>query len=161
MTEETRDVTVEIEGKVSKDDDVRFALGVIDDHRRVIAAGKAHRWDIVKWAVTLNVALAGASITLKHQQGRDVQMLFTGLALGVVCLSIWLLWEITRRMTATRNDSLVPERFLIEHGVAVAKITGAEPPKQYEPNYDFQESLIYVWILGASVLLPGFLLFVV
>jgi len=146
---------------MTEDNDVRFALGVIDDYRRLIAAGKTHRWDVVKWAVTINVALAGASITLKHQQGRDVQMLFTSLALGVVFLSIGLLWEITSRMTATRNASLAPERFLIEHGVAVAQITGEEPPKQYKPNYDWQESLIYVWILGASVLLPGFLLFFV
>jgi hypothetical protein len=34
-----------------QDDDIRFALGVIDDHRRLIAAGKTHRWDMVKWAV--------------------------------------------------------------------------------------------------------------
>jgi hypothetical protein len=26
-----------------QDDDIRFALGVIDDHRRLIAAGKTHR----------------------------------------------------------------------------------------------------------------------
>jgi hypothetical protein len=40
-------------------------LGVIDDHRRLIAAGKTHRWDMVKWAVTVNMALAGASVTLR------------------------------------------------------------------------------------------------
>jgi hypothetical protein len=39
-----------------EDDEVRFALGVLDDLRRLIAAGKTHRWDIVKWAVTINVA---------------------------------------------------------------------------------------------------------
>jgi hypothetical protein len=48
-----------------QDDDIRFALGVIDDHRRLIAAGKTHRWDMVKWAVTVNMALAGASVTLR------------------------------------------------------------------------------------------------
>jgi hypothetical protein len=35
-----------------EDDEIRFALGVLDDQRRIIAAGKTHRWDIVKWAVT-------------------------------------------------------------------------------------------------------------
>ena len=53
-----------------EDDEIRFALGVLDDHRRLIAAGKTQRWDIVKWAVTVNIALAGASVTLKHQDGK-------------------------------------------------------------------------------------------
>jgi hypothetical protein len=60
---------------VAQDDDIRFALSVIDDNRRLIAAGKAYRWDVVKWAVTLNVALAGASIALR-QQHVEVSVLF-------------------------------------------------------------------------------------
>jgi hypothetical protein len=52
-----------------ENDEMRFALGVLDDHRRLIAAGKTHRWDIVKWAVTVNLALAGASVTLRADSG--------------------------------------------------------------------------------------------
>ena len=134
----------------------RFALGVIDDHRRLIAAGKTHRWDIVKWDVTINVALAAASITFRHSSG-NAPGLFLWLALGVVILSIALLWEITRRMTAARNDSIVPLRFLSAHGVDVAGIVGSEPPKEYRLNYDKQELRIYVLILFASAT-PAFLL---
>jgi hypothetical protein len=75
-----------------EEDASRFALGVIDDHRRLIAAGKTHRWDIVKWAVTINVALAAASITFRHPSG-NAPGLFLWLALGVVILSIALLWH--------------------------------------------------------------------
>ena len=39
----------------------------LDDHRRLIAAGKSQRWDVVKWAVTINMALAAASIAVKQQ----------------------------------------------------------------------------------------------
>jgi hypothetical protein len=55
-----------------QDDDIRFALGVIDDHRRLIAAGKTHRWDMVKWAVTVNMALAGASVTQRMLAGDPI-----------------------------------------------------------------------------------------
>jgi hypothetical protein len=52
----------------SDEDQMRFALDVIEDHRRLIAAGKVYRWDVIKWAVTINVALAGASVTLRNER---------------------------------------------------------------------------------------------
>src|SRR6516162_5941053 len=139
-----------------EDDEIRFALGVLDDHRRLIAAGKTHRWDIVKWAVTVNIALAGASVTLM-QQGRNAKALFCWLALGVFVLSVCLMWEITRRMTAARNDSLAPEKYLSEHGIDVVRVTGKAPSQTYEMNYDKQEAGMYVLILLASAA-PAFLL---
>jgi hypothetical protein len=32
-----------------------FASAVLDDCRKLIAAGKAQRWDVVKWTVTVNI----------------------------------------------------------------------------------------------------------
>jgi hypothetical protein len=137
-----------------EDDEIRFALSVLDDHRRIIAAGKTHRWDIVKWAVTVNIALAGASVT---QQGRNAKELFFWLALGLFVLSVCLMWEITRRMTAARNDSLAPAKYLSEHGIDVVRVTGKASPQTYEMNYDKQEAGMYVLILLASAA-PAFLL---
>ena len=139
-----------------QDDEIRFALGVIDDHRRLVAAGKTHRWDLVKWAVTVNLALAGALLTVS-QWNTDDLWLFCLLALGVVILAVLLMWEVTRRMTAARNASLKPERFLIEHGVDIVRITGNKPPEKYELSYDKQELRIYALILLASAL-PALLL---
>jgi hypothetical protein len=140
-----------------EDDEVRFALGVFDDHRRLIAAGKTHRWDIVKWAVTVNIALAGASVTLKHQD-ENATGLFFFLTLGVVALCGWLLAEITRRMTAARNDTLAPEKYLSERGIDIAGITGRAPRREKYPwYYDEEELLIYGSILVASIA-PAFLL---
>jgi hypothetical protein len=139
-----------------QDDEIRFALGVIDDHRRLVAAGKMHRWDMVKWAVTVNLALAGASVTLRQQDG-NVKGLFCLLAFGVFILSILLMWEITRRMTAARNDSLMPEKFLIKHNVDIRAITGKDSPEEYKLSYDKQELRMYFWILLASAS-PAFLL---
>src|SRR5262249_48941342 len=139
-----------------QDDQIRFALGVLDDHRRLIAAGKTHRWDTVKWAVTVNLALAGASVTLRQQDG-NAKRLFCLLAFGVVVLSVLLMLEITRRMTAARNDSLVPEKFLIEQGVDVVRVTGKTPLPKYKLSYDKGELCIYGLILFASAS-PAFLL---
>jgi hypothetical protein len=139
-----------------EDDEIRFAFGVLDDHRRLIAAGKTHRWDIVKWAVTVNLALAGASVTLRNQSENATE-LFWWLALGVAILSGFLMLEITRRMTAARDDSLAPVKFLSDRGINVVKVTGKESPKEHELSYDKQEALIYLVILFASAA-PAFLL---
>jgi hypothetical protein len=141
-----------------RDDEIRFALGVLDDHRRLIAAGKTHRWDIVKWAMTVNLALAGASVTLK--QDGNAKGLFCSLAFVVFFLSVLLIWEINRRMTATRNASLVPVKYLIKQNVDVVSVTGEEPPQKYEMNYDQEELLIYGGILLVSAL-PAWLLWLV
>jgi hypothetical protein len=139
-----------------EDNEARFALGVLDDQRRLIAAGKTHRWDIVKWAVTVNVALAATSGTLK-QQGKNATGLFCLLALGVAIVSVCLMLEITRRMTATRNESRAPEKFLSAQGINVVRVTGKEPSEEYTWTYDKRELGIYVLILLASAA-PAFLL---
>jgi hypothetical protein len=56
---------------------------------------------MVKWAVTVNMALAGASVTLR--QDVNAKRLFCLLAFGVVFLSVLLMWEITRRMISGRT----------------------------------------------------------
>jgi hypothetical protein len=39
----------------------QIAVGILEDCRRQIAAYKALRWDVVKWGVTINLALAVAA----------------------------------------------------------------------------------------------------
>ena len=59
---------------------------IIDDVRRLVAAGKTQRWDIVKWAVTINMALAAASVAVKQQH---VSAAFFFLAVGVVVIAFF------------------------------------------------------------------------
>jgi len=49
-------------------DQHRFTLlhSMLEDSRRLIAAAKVSRWDVLKWAVALNIATAAASVTLKE-----------------------------------------------------------------------------------------------
>jgi hypothetical protein len=76
-----------------------------------IAAGKNQRWDVVKWTVTVNVALAAASIAVKQQVVSAGFCIFAFVIAVAACL---LVFEITRRMTATRNDGLAPHKYLIK-----------------------------------------------
>ena len=111
-------------------EEIRFALGVLDDYRRLIAAGKTQRWDVVKWAVTINTALTAASIALWQQQSRDpgpAGRSLLLLAYVVAVIAALLVLEVNRGMTCTRRGSRKPEKFLCERRIDVSKITESDP----------------------------------
>jgi hypothetical protein len=45
----------------------QFAASALDDIRKLIAAGKSQRWEVTKWAVGLNIALATASVAIDRE----------------------------------------------------------------------------------------------
>jgi hypothetical protein len=50
--------------KTNPDKELQVIFSAHDDWRRVIAAGKVQRWDVVKWGVTVNAALAALAATV-------------------------------------------------------------------------------------------------
>jgi hypothetical protein len=50
--------------KTNPDKELQVIFSTHDDWRRVIAAGKVQRWDVVKWGVTVNAALAALAATV-------------------------------------------------------------------------------------------------
>ena len=46
-------------------EDFKIACLYLEGSQRVVAAGKVQRWEVVKWAVTANFALATASVALR------------------------------------------------------------------------------------------------
>jgi hypothetical protein len=46
-------------------DDLNFACTVYAKRQEKIEAHKLQKWDVVKWAVTINVALASAAYSTK------------------------------------------------------------------------------------------------
>lgn len=129
-------------------EEIRFALGAIDDYRRLIAVGKVHRFDVVKWTVTINAALIGASIALRQSVN------FLPLAVLVAVLGGSLMLEVNGRLTNTRRGSRKPEQFLIKRGIAVSEIAETDPQKEVgfwrDFFYDWQELLFYAFILAFS-----------
>ena len=45
-----------------KQEEFQLAVLTLQDHQRLIAAGKVQRWEVLKWAVSVNLALAAAGV---------------------------------------------------------------------------------------------------
>jgi hypothetical protein len=91
------------------------ACAILDDQRKLIAAGKSQRWDVIKWAVTINVALATASIALQEHD-KAAKWLF-GLAVIVAAIACGLMLHYNNRLKNTRNESVAPEEYLAHNDV--------------------------------------------
>jgi hypothetical protein len=80
--------------------DFEYACGVIDDDRSLIAAGKTQRWEVLKWAVTVNVAIAAL---LSAHRGAGGALVF--LAFFIAAIGIALIQHYNSRMTAARDEA--------------------------------------------------------
>jgi putative flippase GtrA len=132
-----------------RDREFQAAWSIFDDNRKLIAAGKSQRSEAVKWAVTVNVAIAGAAIALRQQYQGNIFLVSTILAavLGAV-----FVYEINRRMTRIRRDDIVVEAYLRRNGINFSAITGHAPIKSISPLHDWQELVILGGILFLSVM---------
>ena len=126
------------------------ACAILDDIRKLIAAGKSQRWDVIKWAVALNIALATASIALKQTVHPDVRWWLCAVAAVVAVLGLLLVWHYNCRMTNARNDSVKTEKYLMNNGIDWTAITGSAP-RTHDCFYDKQELLIFPGVLLLSV----------
>jgi hypothetical protein len=113
------------------DQEFQIACGILDDNRRLIAAGKLQRWDAVKWAVTVNLALAATSVALRqHQETNQRGGIFLLLALLVVVIAMILVAVINRRLTKTRRDGIEVDDNLEKSGINFATIKKREDPQK-------------------------------
>src|SRR5262245_45350651 len=112
----------------------QFASSCLDDHRKLIAAGKAQRWDVVKWAVALNVGLATASLTLVNSSAitakHGVAWLILWFTVVVAAIALVLIGHYIKRMTAARNDALHIYRYFQTNGIDAATIIGPKAAKE-------------------------------
>ena len=136
-----------------------LAIGILEDCRRQIAAYKGQRWDVVKWGVTVNLALAVAAAA----SGSDEARLFLLLLSCAVALGGWILVRhYNSRMTGARQQAVGVIEWLRQKSIDYDSITGESSNAGYAggENYDRQELKIFAWILGASTLLVLISLFV-
>jgi hypothetical protein len=52
-------------------EELDVTLRLFDDRRALIAAGKVQRWEVTKWVVTVNFALAAASASERRLRLRS------------------------------------------------------------------------------------------
>jgi hypothetical protein len=83
-----------------QDQDFQIASLLLQDQQRLIAAGKVQRWDVVKWTIAVNLALATASVSIRTDGAGIIIVVFTVLvALGGGAL----VYHYNRRITGARR----------------------------------------------------------
>jgi len=136
------------------EEELKVIYSALDDCRRLIAAGKVQRWDVVKWGVAVNVGLATAVAAIPFEGAFD---LFPFVLAVLVALVSWLLvLHYNRRTTGARNDAKHLVCQMKKKGIDYDSILGANVASEYSKGseYDKQELTLFTVILIGSVLLP-------
>jgi len=134
-----------------KDREFQFACAVLDDHQSLIAAGKTQRWEVVKWAFTLNVALTAASIALVNV---TAAALFFYLSIAMAITAALLVAYYNDRMTRVRRDAFITQKYLAAQKIDFEEITG-KPVKRPGWFYDWDELAVLAFTLFLSVFPTG------
>ena len=107
--------------------DFQFACVLLADRQRLIAAGKLQRWDVVKWTMTINVALAAAALGFKAKYaGYELSVL----AAIVAAVGWVLMLYYNLRLKRSRDQSLITEPYLNENGINYSAIGDSFPRQQ-------------------------------
>jgi len=133
--------------------DVNALLSALDDYRGVVAAGKVQRWDVLKWAVAVNLGFATASVVWDQK----APWLFFALTLAVVTAGIGLIFYYTLRMTRTRELMAKLADKLAEDCLDVRKVEKEQrDPKSF--CYDKEELILFPTVIVLSAI-PIIILF--
>jgi hypothetical protein len=135
-------------------EELKVIYSALDDCRRLIAAGKVQRWDVVKWGVTVNVALATAAALIKFS------VVFSSISFAIAVLVAFVSWQLVShyndRVTGARNSSIHLVDQMRGKGIDYNTITGMNVASDYSTgrNYDKEELQRFKLILFSSPILP-------
>jgi hypothetical protein len=141
---------------MSNPEALQLAYFYAQDSQRLIAAGKMQRWEVLKWAVTVNLALATAG-AVSRSSGWTLFGFFLFCVL-VSAISAYLLNHYNRRITGARETlDKILDRLILEYP-EIEKFTGkerypTEPDKLR--NYDKEELIPFNMIITFSIV-PAF-----
>ena len=136
------------------DEELKVIYSALDDCRRLIAAGKVQRWGVVKWGVTVNVALATATAAIPFN------VAFSSISFALAVLVAFVSWQLVShyndRVTGARNTSIHLVDQMRGKGIYYNSITGTNVASDYSNgrNYDKEELRRFKLILFSSPILP-------
>jgi hypothetical protein len=135
------------------DQDFQISCLLLQDQQRLIAAGKVQRWDVVKWSVAFNLALATASVSIDKGTGG----LFFFFAVLVAAAGGGLVYHYNKRITGARGDSEKVTNYFRDAGIDLSKIIPTQARDDRAPAmYDAEELYIFSYIIAGSILPPLF-----
>jgi hypothetical protein len=145
------------------EEELKVIYSALDDCRRLIAAGKVQRWDVVKWGVAVNVGLATAAAAIPFEGAFNLFGLAAPFSLipfllaVLVAFTSWLLvLHYNRRATGARITATHLVDQMKRKGIDYDSIVGTNVALDYSrgSEYDSQELNLFTVILFVSVLLP-------
>lgn len=129
-------------------DEFKFACSILDDNRKLIAEGKRQRWEVIKWAVALNIGLATAAVAIDRRAAGWMMLAFS---IVVTAIGWGLILYYTKRMTGARNDSVRVYEYLHSNGINCRAIFGSQDIfKERTWRHDFGELCIFTIIFIGS-----------
>jgi hypothetical protein len=134
------------------DKEFQVASAALENCRRYIAVYKTQRWDVVKWGVSVNLALAVAAAIPALA---EIQIYLLVLSCGVAAASWLLVLHYNRRVTGIRNQVVTIIAWMKERGVGYDSIVSQNTKNAYSrgEDYDFQELILFMGILAVSPIL--------
>jgi hypothetical protein len=129
-------------------------LRVFDDIRALIAAGKVQRWEVLKWAATLNIALAAAAAGFKRSPAA-----FFMFAVVIAGFGIGLIFYYNLRMTRTRARLPLMHQFIRDNVIDLKETVGLEYGMVKGTDYDTEEMHLFTFIIAFSIV-PTFVIWV-
>jgi hypothetical protein len=134
-----------------QDRDFAIASLLFQDQQRLIAAGKVQRWDVVKWTIAVNLALATASVGIGTAGAGIIIVVFTVL----VALGGWVLVRhYNRQVTGARRDADKIVAYFRDDGIDLSKIIPVAQDRADRPPemYDAEELYMFGSIIALSIL---------
>ncbi len=126
-------------------------LRIFDDVRGLIAALKVQRWEVVKWAATVNIGLAAASAGFEK-----AYWAFFFCSVVIAGFGIGLVFYYNLRLTRVRARLPLIHKFWRENVIDLKEAVGLEYGMPKGTDYDNEEMKLYTFIIGTSIF-PTFL----
>jgi hypothetical protein len=128
-------------------------LASLENERRLIAAGKIQCWDLVKWVVTLNIALTGGQLAAL----RSAHSAPLCLALGGLAVLVWVIgYDLLRHTSDQRMRGARRAAWLLENHLETRygiNPRGIAQQSKLEPREDYDAEVLrpYRWAILVSV----------
>lgn len=129
-----------------------IACSLLHDARKLIAAGKLQRWDVVKWTVGINIGLATVAAAFPKAAWHILVF-----ACIVAAIGLGLVLHYFFRLTNARKDADATEAYLIRNGIDIASMR-RPVTRKVNIGYDWPELIAFVLAIIASVI-PAVLAF--